>query len=115
MSGTLTCASANNCATLIKGQAKWHKITTVHFTLLFRSLYKRMITATDDRAKAILQWLTNDLNLDISQFETASSDASFRRYFRVQHQQQHYIVMDAPPDKEDTAPFIKVAFAVVLS
>lgn len=41
--------------------------------------------------------------------ETASSDASFRRYFRVQHQQQHYIVMDAPPDKEDTAPFIKVA------
>ncbi|SMG62290.1 hypothetical protein BMETH_103453946111352, partial [methanotrophic bacterial endosymbiont of Bathymodiolus sp.] len=24
-----------------------------------------MITATDDRAKAILQWLTNDLNLDI--------------------------------------------------
>jgi aminoglycoside/choline kinase family phosphotransferase len=67
-----------------------------------------MITATDDRAKAILQWLTNDLNLDITQFETASSDASFRRYFRVQHQ-QHYIVMDAPPDKEDTAPFIKVA------
>ncbi|MBT3811931.1 MAG: phosphotransferase [Gammaproteobacteria bacterium] len=68
-----------------------------------------MITATDDRAKAILQWLTNDLNLDITQFETASSDASFRRYFRTQHQQQHYIVMDAPPDKEDTAPFIKVA------
>ena len=68
-----------------------------------------MITASDDRAKAILQWLTNDLNLDITQFETASSDASFRRYFRVQHQQQYYIVMDAPPDKEDTAPFIKVA------
>ncbi|WP_428356563.1 aminoglycoside phosphotransferase family protein [Methyloprofundus sp.] len=68
-----------------------------------------MITASDDRAKAILQWLTNDLNLDITQFEPASSDASFRRYFRVQHQQQHYIVMDAPPDKEDTAPFIKVA------
>ncbi|GAW85620.1 anomeric MurNAc/GlcNAc kinase [Bathymodiolus platifrons methanotrophic gill symbiont] len=68
-----------------------------------------MITASDARAKAILQWLTNDLNLNITQFETASSDASFRRYFRVQHQQQHYIVMDAPPDKEDTAPFIKVA------
>ncbi len=68
-----------------------------------------MITASDDRAKAILQWLTNDLNLNITQFETASSDASFRRYFRVRHQQQHYIVMDAPPDKEDTAPFIKVA------
>ena len=68
-----------------------------------------MITASDDRAKAILQWLTTDLGFNITQFEPASSDASFRRYFRVKHQQQHYIVMDAPPDKEDTAPFIKVA------
>lgn len=68
-----------------------------------------MITARDDREKAILQWLTNDLNLDITHFELASSDASFRRYFRVRHQQQHSIVMDAPPDKENTASFIKVA------
>ncbi len=68
-----------------------------------------MITASDDRAKAILDWLTNDLNLTITQFELASSDASFRRYFRVQFAENHYIVMDAPTDKEDTAPFIKVA------
>ena len=68
-----------------------------------------MITANDDRAKAILYWLTNDLNLNITQFALASSDASFRRYFRVQYAQRHYIVMDAPPDKEDTAPFLKVA------
>lgn len=68
-----------------------------------------MITASDDREKAILQWLTNDLDLAITQCKPASSDASFRRYFRVKHQQQYYIVMDAPPDKENTAPFIKVA------
>lgn len=68
-----------------------------------------MITANDNRAKAILDWLTNDLNLNITQFEPASRDASFRRYFRVQYAQRHYIVMDAPPNKEDTAPFIKVA------
>ncbi|NOQ15070.1 MAG: phosphotransferase [Methyloprofundus sp.] len=68
-----------------------------------------MITASDDRAKAILNWLTNDLNLDIIQFVAASSDASFRRYFRVQYAQRYYIVMDAPPDKEETAPFIKIA------
>ena len=68
-----------------------------------------MITANDDRAKAILDWLTNELKLDITLFEPASSDASFRRYFRVQYAQQSYIVMDAPPEKEDTAPFIKVA------
>jgi len=68
-----------------------------------------MITANDKRAKAILNWLTNELNLDITLFEPASSDASFRRYFRAQYGQQSYIVMDAPPEKEDTAPFIKVA------
>lgn len=68
-----------------------------------------MITASDDRAQAILKWLSNDLNLQITQFEAASSDASFRRYFRVQHQEQHFIVMDAPPGQEDTAPFIKIA------
>ena len=68
-----------------------------------------MITANDDRAKAILDWLTNELKLDITLFEPASSAASFRRYFRVQYAQQSYIVMDAPPEKEDTAPFIKVA------
>ncbi|MCF7971135.1 MAG: phosphotransferase [Methylococcaceae bacterium] len=68
-----------------------------------------MITASDDREKAILHWLTNDLQLNITQFKPASSDASFRRYFRVHQQQDTFIVMDAPPDKEDTAPFIKVA------
>ncbi|MBE0470110.1 MAG: phosphotransferase [Methyloprofundus sp.] len=68
-----------------------------------------MITASDDREKAILHWLTNDLQLNITQFKLASSDASFRRYFRVHQQQDTFIVMDAPPDKEDTAPFIKVA------
>jgi len=68
-----------------------------------------MITANDDREKAILQWLTNDLQLEITQFEPASNDASFRRYYRVNHQDQSYIVMDAPPEKENTEPFIKVA------
>lgn len=68
-----------------------------------------MIPANDERAKAILQWLSNNLNLTITKFETASSDASFRRYFRVQQQGKSFIVMDAPPDKEDTTPFIKVA------
>ncbi len=68
-----------------------------------------MITASDDREKAILHWLTNDLQLNITQFKPASSDASFRRYFRVHQQQDTYIVMDAPPDKEDTAPFINIA------
>jgi len=64
---------------------------------------------TDTRAKAIIHWLSNTLNLNIVQFETASSDASFRRYFRVIHTQGQHIVMDAPPEKENTEPFIRIA------
>ncbi len=67
-----------------------------------------MIT-TDTREKLIVDWLKNDLGLDILSFQPASSDASFRRYFRVWHTKGQHIVMDAPPELEDTAPFIKVA------
>lgn len=39
----------------------------------------------------------------------ASSDASFRRYFRWQSAGRSLILMDAPPPQEDCRPFIKVA------
>jgi len=40
----------------------------------------------------------------------ASADASFRRYFRAQlGDGRSFIVMDAPPDKEDCRPFLHVA------
>ncbi len=64
---------------------------------------------TDIRAQAIIDWLTGTIKLKIINFEIASSDASFRRYFRVTHQQGQYIVMDAPPEKENTEPFIRIA------
>ena len=52
---------------------------------------------------------TGKLSLPVS----ASSDASFRRYFRVSYQSlaltQSYIVMDAPPEKEDCRPFVNVS------
>ncbi len=40
---------------------------------------------------------------------SASADASFRRYFRIDSTQGSRIIMDAPPDKEDCRPFTKVA------
>ncbi|MDR1888518.1 MAG: phosphotransferase [Zoogloeaceae bacterium] len=41
---------------------------------------------------------------------SASADASFRRYFRLTLPNgDTRILMDAPPDKEDSQPFIKVA------
>ncbi|WJN60072.1 Phosphotransferase [Pseudomonas sp. SO81] len=39
----------------------------------------------------------------------ASSDASFRRYFRWQAEGRSLILMDAPPPQEDCRPFVKVA------
>jgi N-acetylmuramate 1-kinase len=39
----------------------------------------------------------------------ASSDASFRRYFRIDAVQGSRIIMDAPPEKENCRPFVQVA------
>ncbi|SDI29758.1 aminoglycoside phosphotransferase family protein [Pseudomonas panipatensis] len=44
-----------------------------------------------------------------AELSPASSDASFRRYFRWQAEGRTLIVMDAPPPQEDCRPFVKVA------
>lgn len=67
------------------------------------------MSTTDTRIKSILQWLIHSLKLEVSDFEPASSDASFRRYFRVTHHHGQQIVMDAPPETEDTKQFIQTA------
>jgi N-acetylmuramate 1-kinase len=69
----------------------------------------------DFRKISLLDWLENDLLLPVKSCEPASSDASFRRYFRITLPDQQLIVMDAPPDKENTAQFIKVAEFLRLS
>lgn len=40
----------------------------------------------------------------------ASSDASFRRYFRWEGEGRSFVVMDAPPPQENCKPFVDVAF-----
>ena len=64
---------------------------------------------TDLRILTLLDWLENDLLLTVVNFQPASSDASFRRYFRVTIPEKTLIIMDAPPDKEKLDSFIKVA------
>ncbi len=63
----------------------------------------------DLRTISMFDWLENDLLLSITACAPASSDASFRRYFRVCTPEQQFIVMDAPPDKENIEPFIRIA------
>jgi aminoglycoside/choline kinase family phosphotransferase len=41
--------------------------------------------------------------------EPLAGDASFRRYFRLRDGEAHWVLMDAPPAKEDLGPFIEVA------
>ncbi len=63
----------------------------------------------DLRTMLMFDWLENDLLLDISACAPASSDASFRRYFRVKTSTEQFIVMDAPPAKENIEAFVRVA------
>lgn len=67
--------------------------------------------SSDPRIISLLEWLETlpEFHLDIQTVRSASSDASFRRYFRVDSPNSSYIVMDAPPDKEKVEPFIHVA------
>ncbi|MGJ0514979.1 MAG: aminoglycoside phosphotransferase family protein [Methylomicrobium sp.] len=62
----------------------------------------------DLRIMAMLDWLRHDLLMTIASCAPASSDASFRRYFRVEGPEGRFVVMDAPPEKENVAAFIKV-------
>ncbi|MEP6885805.1 MAG: phosphotransferase [Gammaproteobacteria bacterium] len=65
--------------------------------------------ASDSRLADLTRWVFDDLGFAGSRIEPASADASFRRYFRVTRGQDTYIVMDAPPEKENLEPFMNVA------
>ena len=64
----------------------------------------------DERREALEQWLRTQLRDAAFSLAPASEDASFRRYFRaVLDDGSSFVAMDAPPDKEDCAPFVRVA------
>jgi len=68
----------------------------------------------DPRLDELRQWLhqqSDGLGLKPESLKPASSDASFRRYFRLECEAApgSVVVMDAPPQAEDVRPFLKVA------
>lgn len=63
----------------------------------------------DARLERLTEWVTEVLGLTAPAIRPASTDASFRRYFRVQAGAESYIVMDAPPAQEDLGPYLRVA------
>jgi len=66
----------------------------------------------DLRLEEIKQWIESDLKFSNYHIDVASADASFRRYFRLKTNTgdaSSFIIMDAPPEKEDCQTFIKIA------
>ena len=63
----------------------------------------------DIRFQQLQQWLQGFITDKNYSLAPASSDASFRRYFRLQQMDSSFIVMDSPPEHEDNQSFIKVA------
>lgn len=58
-----------------------------------------------------MRWLNSlepSFALNLNSLKPASSDASFRRYFRVKDAKTTLIVMDAPPPHENCLPFVDV-------
>lgn len=66
---------------------------------------------SDARVQELREWLTplaSKYGFSLDSMTAASSDASFRSYFRVGGADTSFIVMDAPPPAEDVRPFIRV-------
>ena len=68
------------------------------------------IIHADDRRSRLERWLAEELRGAHFALTPASEDASFRRYFRATLDDgASFVVMDAPPEKEDCRPFVHVA------
>jgi aminoglycoside/choline kinase family phosphotransferase len=64
----------------------------------------------DFRLVELERWLGAEFPAVPYTLAPASEDASFRRYFRVRLADgRSFVVMDAPPEKEDCRPFLHVA------
>ncbi|SFE76283.1 aminoglycoside phosphotransferase family protein [Nitrosomonas sp. Nm166] len=62
-----------------------------------------------ERIQLLGNWIKEQFPARPFTVQPASADASFRQYFRVSFDDQSLVVMDAPPQHEDCAPFLQVA------
>lgn len=67
------------------------------------------VTLPDTRSALLAEWLAGQLHTAAFEIAPASSDASFRRYFRIAIGDRTWIAMDAPPPQEDCRPFVAIA------
>ena len=60
------------------------------------------------REQLIQTWITSVLNSDQFEINFLAGDASFRRYARIKLNNKTFMLMDAPPEKEDCVPFVTI-------
>lgn len=71
--------------------------------------HKNQVSSPSARFAALEKWAQEQLG-EVVELTPASSDASFRRYFRVQTQKNTtFVLMDAPPERENSEAFVNVA------
>lgn len=61
------------------------------------------------REQLIETWLEQIFQKQAFEIHFLAGDASFRRYARVKHANKTYMLMDAPPEKENCGPFVTIA------
>ena len=66
-----------------------------------------MFAVIDPRMEQGTRWLHSVLSVSF-EVKPLAGDASFRRYFRVTSKDTSWVLMDAPPEKEDVSPFLQV-------
>jgi aminoglycoside/choline kinase family phosphotransferase len=67
------------------------------------------LNEADERRRLSEAWAAGELGWSNWDSEAISSDASFRRYFRLRRGKDTRVVMDAPPERENTQTFVDVA------
>ena len=61
------------------------------------------------RDASLRAWLDGAPGVRGGHLEPLAGDASFRRYLRLRTERETFVVMDAPPGREDSRPFVHVA------
>ena len=61
-----------------------------------------------EREQSIQTWISSVLGSNQFKTHFLAGDASFRRYARIHLDDKTYMLMDAPPEKEDCVPFVKI-------
>lgn len=81
---------------------------------IWLSLYMRNDhqMTVDQRRVELEDWLQQHFQRQSIQVQPLAGDASFRRYFRVAVNGDHFVAMDAPPNKESSMPFVAIAHSL---